>query len=178
MGFRTFTTVGKFLWYSYSPVCGSPTGRFWIWFDRDCAPSYCHAAASSFSLDVEYIFLVGSSLLLSMVVQQLVVILLVSQEEMSTHPSIPPAWTGRFNFFEIKKFFSFFLMNLANGLSILFIFWKNQLLVLLIFAIVLSFFFFHLFLLWFYEYFLVLTLEFFVSFFSGCYRCKVRLIIW
>lgn len=118
MGFRTFTTVGKFLWYSYSPVCGSPTGRFWIWFDRDCAPSYCHAAASSFSLDVEYIFLVGSSLLLSMVVQQLVVILLVSQEEMSTHPSIPPAWTGRFNFFEIKKFFSFFLMNLANGLSI------------------------------------------------------------
>ena len=34
------------------------------------------------------LFLVGSSILLSMVVPQLVAILMISQEEMSTHPSI------------------------------------------------------------------------------------------
>ena len=47
----------------------------------------------------------------------------------------------------IWVFSLFFLMSLANGLSILFIFSKNQLLVLLVFAIV-SFIFFHLFLTW------------------------------
>ena len=29
VGFRTFTTVGKLLWYYCSPVCGSPT--WWVW---------------------------------------------------------------------------------------------------------------------------------------------------
>ena len=29
MGFRTFTTAGKLLWYYCSPVCGSPT--WWVW---------------------------------------------------------------------------------------------------------------------------------------------------
>ena len=36
-------------------------------------------------------FLVGPSVLLSMVVQQLVVILVLSQEEMSARPSTPPS---------------------------------------------------------------------------------------
>ena len=36
-------------------------------------------------------FLVGSSILLSMVVQQVVAILVLSQEEMSTYPSTPPS---------------------------------------------------------------------------------------
>ena len=72
----------------------------------------------------------------------------------------------------------FFLMSLANGLSILFIFSKNQLLILLISAIVsfvcLSF----LSALNFQIYFLLLTLGFFISSFSSCFRCKVRLLIW
>ena len=75
-------------------------------------------------------------------------------------------------------FFSLcFLMSLANGLSILFILPKNQLLALLIFAKVsfvslafissliykISFF--------------LLTLGFFISSFSSCFRCRVRLFI-
>ena len=47
--------------------------------------------ASSLFLDVEYLFLVGSGILLAMVVQQLVVILVFSQEEMSAHPSTLPS---------------------------------------------------------------------------------------
>ena len=41
-------------------------------------------------LDVGYLFLVGSNILLSMVVQQRVVILEFSQEKMSACPSTPP----------------------------------------------------------------------------------------
>ena len=40
-----------------------------------------------------YLFLVDSCILLSLFVQQLVVILVLSQEEMSTHPSTLPSWT-------------------------------------------------------------------------------------
>ena len=47
------------------------------------SPQY---VASSLSLDMEYLFLVGSSGLLSMAVQQLVAILVLLQEEMSSHP--------------------------------------------------------------------------------------------
>ena len=65
-----------------------------IWFYCDCAASYHLAAATSLSLDVGYLFLVGSSILLSMVVQQLVAILVLSQEEMSTCPSTLPSLTG------------------------------------------------------------------------------------
>ena len=36
-----------------------------------------------------------SNILLSMVVQQLLVILVLSQEKMSVHPSIPPSWRIR-----------------------------------------------------------------------------------
>ena len=65
-------------------------------------------------------------------------------------------------------------MSLANGLSILFIFSKNQLLVLLIFAIVffvsISFISAVIFMIS----FLLLTLGFVCSF-SSSFRCKVRL---
>ena len=59
------------------------------------APSYCLAGASSLSLDVGYLFLVGSSVLLSAVllVQQLVAILGLSQEELSTQPFTLPSWS-------------------------------------------------------------------------------------
>ena len=49
------------------------------------------AAAPSLSLDMEYLFLVGSSALLLMVIQQLVAILVLYQEEVSADPSIPPS---------------------------------------------------------------------------------------
>ena len=55
------------------------------------AHSYHVTTASSLSLDVGYLFLVGSSILLSIVVQQLVATLVLSQEEMSVPPSTPPS---------------------------------------------------------------------------------------
>ena len=53
-------------------------------------PSYHLTAAASLSLDVGYIFLAGSSILLSMVVQQLVGILVLLQKGMSACPSTLP----------------------------------------------------------------------------------------
>ena len=76
-------------------------------------------------------------------------------------------------------FFSLcFLMNLANGLSILFIFPKNQLLALSIFVMVSFVSFAFISALIFKIYFLLVTLGFFISSFSSCFRCRVRLFIW
>ena len=72
----------------------------------------------------------------------------------------------------------FFLMSLANGLSILFIFSKNQLLVLLIFAIIFFLSISFISSLIFMISFLLLTLGFVCSSFSSSFRCKVRLFIW
>ena len=74
-------------------------------------------------------------------------------------------------------FFSLcFLMSLANGLSILFIFSNKQLLALFIMVSFVSFAFLSA--LIFKIYFLLLTLGFFISSFSSCFRCRVRLFIW
>ena len=75
-------------------------------------------------------------------------------------------------------FFSLcFLMSLTNGLSILFIISKNQLLILLIFSMV-SFVSFALFsALIFKISFLLLNLGFIISSFSSCFRWIVRLFI-
>ena len=70
-----------------------------------------------------------------------------------------------------------FLMSLANGLSILFIFSKNQLFVLLIFAIVYFVSVSFISALIFMISFLLLTLGFVCSSFSSSFRCKVRLLI-
>ena len=91
---RTFTTVRELLWYYCSPVHGWPTEQVWDLILSCLGPSYHLIVASSLSLDVGYLFLVGSSVLLSMVVQQLVANLVLSQQEMSTHPSTLPSWTG------------------------------------------------------------------------------------
>ena len=73
--------------------------------------------------------------------------------------------------------FSLFLwMSLANGLSILFIFSKNQLLVLLIFAIVL--FLFHLFLLWSLWFLSFYWLWVLFVLLSLVIKCSIRLFIW
>ena len=69
-------------------------------------------------------------------------------------------------------------MSLANGLSVLFISWKNQLLALLIFAMVSFVSFAFISALIFKMSFLLLTLGFFISSFSSCFRCRVRLFIW
>ena len=73
-------------------------------------PLQCLFVASPLYLDMGYLFLVGSSVLLSMVVQQLVVILVFLQEEMSAHPATLPSWTNllyilvtvrKYNFLEL-----------------------------------------------------------------------------
>ena len=76
-------------------------------------------------------------------------------------------------------FFSLcFLMSLANGLSILFIFSKNQLLALLIFCYGLLCFFCSYFCPNFYNFFPSTKPGVFISSFSSCFRCRVRLFIW
>ena len=68
---------------------GHPPGGYGIWFYHDCAPpKILLRFRLCFLMWVS--FLVGSSVLLSMVVQRLVAILVLSQE-MSTCPSIPPS---------------------------------------------------------------------------------------
>ena len=66
-------------------------------------------------------------------------------------------------------------MSLANSLSILFILSKNQLLALLIFAMVSFVSFAFIYALIFMISFLLLALVFFISPFSSCFRCRVRL---
>ena len=70
------------------------------------------------------------------------------------------------------------MVSLANGLSILFILSKNQLLALLIFAMVSFVPFAFISAPIFKIYFLLLTLVFFISSFSSCFRYRVRLFIW
>ena len=71
---------------------GHPPSGYQIWFYHACTPPtlflwlLCLWTWGIFSL-------VGSSVLLSMIVQQLVAFLVLLQEEMSTCPFIPPSWT-------------------------------------------------------------------------------------
>ena len=93
-GARTFTTVGELLWSDCSPVCELPMWQVWDLILSSLCPSYHLFVAFSLFLDVGCLFLLGSSILLQMVVQQLVVILVLWQEEMSSYPSSAPLWTG------------------------------------------------------------------------------------
>ena len=75
-------------------VYGSPTWQVWDLILLWLCPSYHLTVGSSLSLDMgDLFFLVGSSILLSMVVQQLAVILVLLQEEVSACPSTLPSWT-------------------------------------------------------------------------------------
>ena len=76
-----------------SPVCGSPTWRVWDFVLLWLCPFYHLTEAFSLSLDMGFLFLVGSSILLSMGVQQLDVTLVLSQEKMSTCLSALPSRT-------------------------------------------------------------------------------------
>ena len=93
MGLRTFTTVRELLQCYCFLVCWLPTQRVWDWILSQLCSSYYLTVTSSLSLDVGYLFLVGFNILLLMAVQEFktVVILVLLQEEISTHPSIPPS---------------------------------------------------------------------------------------
>ena len=75
-----------------------PPGGDGIWFYHDCAPPTVSLQLLLCLWMWGIIFLVGSSILLSMAVQQLVVILVLSQEEMSACPSTLPSWTRSISF--------------------------------------------------------------------------------
>ena len=99
MGFRIFIRVGELLWYYFSPVCWSSTQQVWDLILSWLSPSYHLTAASSLSLNVGYLLLVGTSVL-SMVIQQLVAILMFSEKEMSVY-------------LLLKKYFFFFFLFLV-----------------------------------------------------------------
>ena len=85
VGPRTFTTVGELL----RIIITNPAGMRFEFIV--IVPLLPLLGASSLSLDLGYLFLVGSSVLLIMDVQQLVVILVFSQVKISAHPSILPS---------------------------------------------------------------------------------------
>ena len=58
------------------------------------APLLLYHCGFSFVFGCGLSFLVNSSVFLSMIVQQLVMILVLSQEGVRTHPSTPPSWTN------------------------------------------------------------------------------------
>ena len=99
MRFSSFTTVGGLL---FSSLWVMHLWQVWDLILLWSCPSYHPSVAYSLSLDMGYIFLVDSSILLSKIVQQLVLILLLLQEEMSAHHSTPPSLTG---FSEFTYFF-------------------------------------------------------------------------
>ena len=85
IGFRTFTTVQEPLWYYLAGM------KFDLIVIAPLLPSHW---SFFFVFGCGVSFLVCSSVLLSMVVQQLVAILLLLQE-MSVCASTPPSWIGR-----------------------------------------------------------------------------------
>ena len=68
-----------------------PPSSYGIWFYCDCAPP---TISLRLLLCLWGIFLVSSSVFLSMIVQQLVVIPVLLQEGVSARPSTPPYWTN------------------------------------------------------------------------------------
>ena len=81
------------LWENY---CSISIFQFWVSLLVDIGFNFIVIASllptcySFLSLDVGFLFVVGFSILLSMVVQQLFAIWVLSQEEMSTSPSTLP----------------------------------------------------------------------------------------
>ena len=74
--------------------CLSPssiTGGYGVWFYTQFSPSCYPVVTSPLPLGEGYLFLVGSRIILSMAVQQLIANLEFSQEKMSTYASTPPS---------------------------------------------------------------------------------------
>ena len=116
VGLRTFTPVGGLLWYMCSPVCESPTQQLsnliLLWL-RPLLLSHC-GFSCVFGCGVS--FLVSSSVFLSMIVQQLVVILVLSQEGVRARPSTLPSWTNlsKCNTFLSLPWILFFIGKISN----------------------------------------------------------------
>ena len=92
MGFGTFTTM-KLFGIIVLQFMGHPPGGYRILFYHDCTPptTSLQLLLCLWTWGISFFFLVGSSILLSMVVQQLVAILELSQEEMIAHLSTQPS---------------------------------------------------------------------------------------
>ena len=87
---RTFTAVGKILWFNCFPVCGLTTWLVWdliLIVIAPLLPYHCGVFCLSCGVSSG----VGSSVLQSMVVHPLVVISVFLQEELSTCPSPLPS---------------------------------------------------------------------------------------
>ena len=67
--------------------------------------------ASALSLKMEYLFLVGSSVFVSTVIQQLVANLVLGQK-ISTRPSTPPSGPAPADFFRCLKYVSSAVLRL------------------------------------------------------------------
>ena len=94
---------------------GCPPSKYGIWFYHDCIPSTVSLWLLLCLWTWGIFFLMGSSVLLYMAVQQLVVILVLSQEEMNACPSMPSSWTKSptVSFYFIYPFVSLHYMSLA-----------------------------------------------------------------
>ena len=71
----------------YTRFCSCPpgvSGSYEVWFWMQLHPSYC-LVASPLPLDVGYLFLVGSNIILLMIVQQVIAVLVFLQEKMSAY---------------------------------------------------------------------------------------------
>ena len=75
----------------FEPSSLSISGAYEVWFSMWFHPSFHLGGAFPLSLDVGYLFLVGSNFLLSMDVQQWVLILELSQKMMNTRPPTLPS---------------------------------------------------------------------------------------
>ena len=116
MGLRTFTAVGGLLWYKCSAVCESPTQQLMGFDFTLIVPLLASHCGFSYVFRCGVSFLVSSSVLLSIIVQQLVVILVFSQEGVRARPSICHLGSGLlfcflfWVFFVVTFFFSFSLV--------------------------------------------------------------------
>ena len=121
MGFRTFTTVGELLWLWCSPVCcHHPVGMGFVFMMIVLLLPPC--MAFSLSLDMGYLFFVGSSIFLLMVVQKLVAVLILSQEEIEhillLHPLEPETSMYHICFIQSPvngHLGSFHILNIVNN---------------------------------------------------------------
>ena len=77
-------------------IVGGLAGRYRILFYHDCTPPTISLWLLVFGHGVSFFGTWGSSIILSMAVQQLITILVLFQEEMSACSFNLPSWTGNF----------------------------------------------------------------------------------
>ena len=112
VGLRFFTTVENLFGIIILQFVDCPPCWYRIWFYHGCAPLTILLLLLLYPWIWGVFFLMGSSILLSMVVQHLVAILVHSQEEMSTCPSTPPSCVCVYIYVMTKIELFFFLYDL------------------------------------------------------------------